>query len=363
MQASTEVIAVSMPNTPGHSPQPASAARPRVALGRGEARYGNVRAALDLIADQIDLRDKQRILIKPNFVSTERQLAATHVEAVRAVLDFLRPRTTAPIVIAEGAALSDTFDGFRNFGYQPLVEAYGVELYDLNRDDWLPVTVYDRSLRPQQLRLARRVLESDFRISVCPPKTHDTVIVTLSLKNMVMGSLISDQANGGGTLGLLRWAADIVPRPLKQSPFYENMKGRMASRSGSDKMAMHQGYPVINLNLAKVAPLVAPHLAVIDGFAGMEGMGPSFGDPVDWRVAVASTDFLAADVLTAWLMGFDPADIGYLAYAGRLGLGVSDLAAIEVVGARPEDCRRPFRPNPTTGEQRRWRSAAVERLL
>ena len=354
---------MSTPTTPGESPTSARPAQARLALARGETRYSNVRAALDLIADQIDLQGKQRILIKPNFVSTERQLAATHVEAVRAVLDFLRPRTAAPIVVAEGAALSDTFDGFRNFGYQPLVEAYGVELYDLNRDDWLPVTVYDRNLRPQHLRLARRVVESDFRISVGPPKTHDTVIVTLSLKNMVMGSLISDHANGGGTLGVLRWAADIVPKPIKQSPLYENMKGRVAGRSGSDKMAMHQGYPVLNLNLAKVAPLVAPHLAVIDGFAGMEGLGPNFGDPVDWRLAVASTDFLAADVLTTWLMGFDPADIGYLVYAGRLGLGVSDLAAMEVVGASPEDCRRPFRPHPSTGEQRRWCSAAVERLL
>jgi uncharacterized protein (DUF362 family) len=334
-----------------------------VALAHGDERYGNVSAALNLIAEQINLRDKQRILIKPNFVSTVHQLAATHVDAVRAVLDFLRARTAAPIVIAEGAALSDTFDGFRNFGYLPLVEAYGVELCDLNRDDWLPVTVYDRHLRPQQLRLARRVVESDCRISVGPPKTHDAVIVTLSLKNMVMGSLISDHANGGGTLGLLRWAADIVPKPIKQLPFVENMKGRMASGSGSDKMAMHQGYPVINLNLAKVAPLVAPHLAVIDGFAGMEGEGPNFGDPVGWHLAIASTDFLAADVLTAWLMGFEPADIGYLVYVGRLGLGVSDLVAIEVVGASAADCRRPFRPNSTTSEQRHWRSAAVERLL
>jgi hypothetical protein len=32
------------------------------------------------------------ILIKVNFVSTTRQLATTHVEGVRALLDFLRPR-------------------------------------------------------------------------------------------------------------------------------------------------------------------------------------------------------------------------------------------------------------------------------
>ena len=56
-----------------------------VALVRGDSRYTNVRDALELIADQVSLADKRRILIKVNFVSARRQLAATHVDAVRAV--------------------------------------------------------------------------------------------------------------------------------------------------------------------------------------------------------------------------------------------------------------------------------------
>jgi uncharacterized protein (DUF362 family) len=44
---------------------------------------------------------------------------------------------------------------------------------------------------------------------------------------------------------------------------------------------MHQGIPVINLNLAVVAPHVWPYLAVVDGWRGMEGDGSSAGEAVE----------------------------------------------------------------------------------
>jgi len=119
----------------------------RVALIKGTKRYDNLAQALALIEDDIDLSDKKRILIKPNFVSTREQLASTHVEAVRAVLDWLRPRHDGPITIGEGAAVSETFDGYRNFGYLDLAEEYNVRFVDLNQDEWTPVQVYDRRLR------------------------------------------------------------------------------------------------------------------------------------------------------------------------------------------------------------------------
>ncbi|MBU1877532.1 MAG: DUF362 domain-containing protein, partial [Chloroflexi bacterium] len=157
----------------------------KVALYRGDDRYQNVLQALTAIAGDVDWAGKQRILIKPNFTSPVIPLAATHVDAVRAVLDFLRPRTAGHITIAEGAGLRDSWEGFRNYGYLPLREQYGVELRDLNRDEWVHVSVYDKRLQPLTLRVARTVADSDLRISIGPPKTHDTVIVTLALKNLV----------------------------------------------------------------------------------------------------------------------------------------------------------------------------------
>jgi uncharacterized protein (DUF362 family) len=64
-----------------------------------------------------------------------------------------------------------------------VAQDYGAALMDLNHDEPVPVDVYDWRLRPLRLHLARSVVESDFRISVGPPKTHDAVTVTLSLKN------------------------------------------------------------------------------------------------------------------------------------------------------------------------------------
>ena len=345
----------------------------RVALVRGSDRYHNVCQALARIAGEIDLADRKRVLIKPNFVVTHKPLAATHVDAVRAVLDFVRARYDGPVTIAEGPSVEPAAEGFRLHGYEPLVDSYGVTLADLNRDEPVPVDVYDWRLRPLRLHLARSVVESDFRISVGPPKTHDIVIVTLSLKNMIMGSLISrfthatSSGNGSrpnvGAISKVIWR--LVPLWVRHLPPTEWLTFRaMSTLEPSDKMKMHQSYPVINLNLALVAPVVKPHLSVIDGFEAMEGNGPSEGDAVPWRIALASTDALSADVLTATMMGFDPDEVGYLHYCKRMGLGVGDLEHIQIVGnATMADCARQFRPHDTVHRQRRWRLAQAEQYL
>ena len=138
----------------------------------------------------------------------------------------------------------------------------------------------------------------------------------------------------------------------------------LGRQGGSSKLAMHQGFAAMNLNLALVARHVWPHLAVVDGWQGMEGEGPGAGDPVDWRVTLASTDPLAVDVLAAHLMGFDPAEVGYLHYCGCLGLGVGTLGEIDVVGDGPSEAvRRRFEPHLTIQRQLRWHLEGVERYL
>jgi uncharacterized protein (DUF362 family) len=346
--------------------------RSSVALVRGESRYENVIAVLSNLPGGLGLEGTRRVLIKPNFVSTTNQAASTHVDAVRAVIEFVRARYDGPIVVGEGAAVSPTSEGFRNFCYESLVDAYaagaGVELVDLNADGVVPVQILDRRLRPKTVYLARTAVEDGvYRISVGIPKTHDCVVVTLAIKNMVMGTLVNPRAvyHGGGMPGLARWAGYLMPRRLRQSALAEWVKGVLLGRlDGSSKMAMHQGLPAMNVNLALVAARVWPHLAVIDGWQGMEGDGPGAGDPVDWGVALASTDPLAADALAAHLMGFDPERVGYLRYCGLMGLGVGALDRIDVVGnAAPGDVRRPFKPHPTYQHQLQYQLEGAERYL
>jgi uncharacterized protein (DUF362 family) len=337
-----------------------------VALTQGDQRYNTVAEALRLIDDQIDLRDCRRLVIKPNFVSVTRQLAATHVDAVRAVLDMVRARYDGPIAIAEGSALDQTARGFANFGYLELVKLYDLTLVDLNADEAMPMQTYDRHGRPQVLRLARTILESDFRISVGPPKTHDVVLVTLSLKNMIMGTLVNRAVATAQhrAPALLARAAGVARRVAARSALAHSIVDRLKLPEASDKYAMHQGFGMMNINLARVAPLVRPHLAVIDGFVGMEGAGPIDGAPVDWRIALASVDALAVDTLTTHLMGFNPTSIGYLSYCRRLDLGVGTLDQIHIRGTvDPARVRRSFQPHPTAAQQRGWQIDHAEQWL
>ncbi|RPH71051.1 MAG: DUF362 domain-containing protein, partial [Myxococcaceae bacterium] len=100
-------------------------------------------------------------------------------------------------------------------------------------------------------------------------KTHDRVVATLSLKNIIVGAPIKDPG--------FRWGG-----------------GKQGAKN--DKPIIHgSGFRGINYNLFAMAQRLHPHLAVIDGFVGMEGAGPTRGTAVDWRIAVASTDALAAD--------------------------------------------------------------------
>jgi len=349
----------------------------RVVLIRGDDRYQNLAAALDVIADDVDLRGVDQILVKPNFVSPDYPLCATHVDATRAVLDWLRARSDVPIVIGEGTALKSTWDAFENYGYLSLLDQYqGVSLVDLNADEAVELTAYDWRLRPIQFKASRTVVQSPFRISIGPPKTHDTVLVTLSLKNMIMGGLISHFSSNGRqpgrqspglsrarATGMLKQVYQAVPERLRYNAPLERFKMYCLSQFGpSSKRAMHQSFPVMNLNLFTLAPYFYPHLSIIDGFESMEGNGPTNGERVDWRVVLASTDWLAADVTTARLMGFELDEVGYLYYCARAGYGIADPSAIEVVGnVAPAEAARRFKRHASSHLQCRWESPAVNR--
>jgi uncharacterized protein (DUF362 family) len=296
--------------------------KPKVALVKGGNRAENIDRSLRLLGDDINLKGVKNLYIKVNLVSRDNQLGSTHVDGVRALLKFLQERYTGKITIAEGFRES-TPARFERFGYPALTKEFGIEIFDLYQGDWETVQVYDANLRSVKLHFSKQIIESDYRISICPTKTHDVVGVTLSIKNLAMGGL----ADNG------------------------------------DKQKMHQGFPVHNLNLYLLAKACPLQLAINDGFTGMENDGPLRGTPVDWGVTVSSCQPVAADCLTAQMMGFDVNDVGYLWYCQKKGLGVSDINEMNIVGDSPRDCFRKFRPHSTFEEQKQWRDERVSKLL
>lgn len=74
----------------------------------------------------------------------------------------------------------------------------------------------------------------------------------------------------------------------------------------------------------------------------MEGNGPSMGKLVKMDVIVAGTNPLAADMVAASLMGFEPREVPTFAWANKAGMKPESLEEIEVRGEPLDRARRPF---------------------
>ena len=310
----------------------------RVSITTGDNRADMAFRSLEPFSKEIrQAIGNRRIIIKPNNVSTTIQLAATHVETIEGVLEFLKSiKKLDNVIIAESSAPGPAIEGYSNFGYMKLTGKYPVSLVDLDNERSEILYVFDeKDFRPHPVRFSRPLLSPDsYIISAARMKTHDRAVVTLSLKNIIFGAPIKD---AGFTWG----------------------KDRKAG-SKSDKAIVHgSGFRGINYNLFDLAPKLHPHLALIDGFDGMEGNGPISGTPVDHRVCIASTDWLAADRVGVELMGVDFAKVGYLNYCAQTGSGEADLNKIEIIGEKISDHIRTYKLSDNIEKQLIWMKPAV----
>ena len=240
----------------------------KVALVKGENRKQNIREGLELIADDVDLQGR-RPVIKVNFVSTYNPLCATHPDSVRAIVEFHRDRGEKDIAVAEGATIGTTPRGFKEYGYEDLAKEYDLQLIDLNGpESFKTVSVMHPDMKPHPIRLADTMVDpNNYIISATRIKTHLQVGVTLTAKNVIMGSIMV-----------------------------------------MDKNRMHPseaGNKVLDYNLFNVMQHLHIDLGVLDGFEGMEGNGPVEGEAIDHRVAIVGIDYVAVDRVGTEVMGAD----------------------------------------------------------
>jgi hypothetical protein len=95
-----------------------------------------------------------------------------------------------------------------------------------------------------------------------------------------------------------------------------------------------------------LSSVLRPHLSVIDGTVGMEGLGPSAGQAKPLGVIVVSADVFAADAIACRLMGTAAERIPHLRIGAERGYGVIDLKHISVIPENWEDWISPFAPPP-----------------
>ena len=308
-----------------------------VALTTGDSRADIVFRGLKSFSDQISAAiGNRRIVLKPNNVSIKDQLPSTHADTLEGILEFLKSiRKDTNITIAESAAGGPTFDGYSNFGYFRLAGKYNIKMIDLDQEPFNILYVFnEKDFRPHPVRIASLLLDpGSYIISATPMKTHDRIVATLSLKNVVVGAPIKDRGYS--------WSNPDNPDIVNDKP-----------------MIHGGGIRGINYNLFALSDQLHPHLSVIDGFEGMQGNGPIGGYPVDHRICVISTDWLAADRVAVELMGIDFGKVGYLNYCANAGKGVADLNRIQIIGESIRDHKKLYKLSDNIDEQLVWMTPA-----
>ncbi len=314
-------------------------AKARVGLvHRAADRRRGVYQALDLVRADVEPKLRDQVLIKPNFLSSTNQLVSTHADAVRGVLDFLMsaPHPPQEVIIAEGANEKYSGEAFVNFAYPELLAAYpiSIRLVDLHQETaWVETTVALANGSPATVRMPKLVLDCPCTISVALAKTHDTCVVTLALKNMIMGAL--HKQDRVHVHGFRNHTQRVLPDEAQ----------------------------ALNINLMRLARFLSPDIGVIDGTRGVQGNGPGGDDAVAFQVTAASADVFALDSVITKAMGFEPMSLALPRYAQASGLGIADLDQIEVVGVDLADVIVPFVPHEKTAQQMEWAAPHLAEYL
>jgi len=280
---------------------------------RPPSRVAILKAA-DYRADFLQLLDQglrefklnvagKSVLLKPNFVGLDPLgVINTHPAIVAGARECFLRLGASRVVIAEGPALvRDTEDILEALRLREFAGPLSKVFVDLNVDEVQPVKLRSHASSMKELYLPKSVLCADFVVSLPKLKTHHWAGVTLSLKNMfgiVPGSCY------GWPKNILHWAG------ITQS--------------------------ILDLNST-----IRPDFAIVDGVIGMQGDGPTQGQPKPCGLMVLGDDPVAVDCTCARIMALAPEKIDYLAKAGIM-LGHLKEERITQIGEQLSSVRTPF---------------------
>ena len=250
----------------------------------------------------------KRVLLKPNAgrdAEPETGIT-THPQVVAAAIDAFR-EAGADVAVGEspitGVKMADAFE---STGIGAVAKARNCPLIDMDVRRYVTLEIPE-GVAMKSLKLCAEVAEYDIIVSIPVMKTHMHTVVTLSVKNM---------------------------------------KGCLWRRSKVDfhmlpPLAGHEEKP-LDIAIADMSSVLRPHLSIIDGTIGMEGLGPSAGAPRALGVVLVGADAFAADALACAIMGISASDVPHLRMGAERGHGLIDLDSIDVSPKNWKDVQSSF---------------------
>jgi uncharacterized protein (DUF362 family) len=272
----------------------------------GDDPYNNTRKALSNI-DLSPSRNK-RVLLKHNVgrnVKPETGITA-HPQVVAAAIDAFR-ESGGDVAVGESPITGvAALDAFENSGIAAVAKRRNCPLIDMDVRRYVAFEILD-GVAITSLKVCREIAEYDVIVSIPVMKTHMHTGVTLSVKNM-KGCLWR------------RCKVDLHMLP---------------------QLAGHEERP-LDIAIADMSSVLRPHLSIIDGTIGMEGLGPSAGAPKSLGVVLAGVDAFATDSLACGIMGLSAHDVPHLRIGAQRGYGVIDLDSIRAYPQNWKDVQNSF---------------------
>jgi len=251
-----------------------------------------VRRAVDLLGGiSAFVKPGNKVLLKPNLLSakTPDRAITTHPAVVEAVIILVKEAGGIPMVGDSPAGAFKSLEGFWDTtGMLEVCRKHSVELISFERSG-----VHLKEHNGKKYHLAAPVLDAEVIINLPKLKTHSLTLMTSAVKNMY----------------------GVIPG-LKKSMYHKQAP---------------KPWDFSKL-VVDIYALARPHLTIVDAVVGMEGMGPSAGNPRDLGFMMAGQDGVALDGYAAHLLGKKPLDIPTTRIAAQQKLGIADLKQIEVLG-------------------------------
>jgi uncharacterized protein (DUF362 family) len=239
-----------------------------------------------------------RVLLKPNLIVARHQdqAATTHPAVMKVVAQMVVEAGAMPI-IGDSPAFGSARGVAARSGIMKIAREMGIEIVEFRNPQriWLG----RGSLR--SILVDRLAFEADAIINLPKLKIHGQMMLSLAVKNLF-----------GFVPGRRKALCHLL--------FSGNRKGFARL-------------------ILEIMEHVQPQLTIVDGIVGMEGDGPSNGDPRGFGLVAAGTDCVAIDTVLAEVLGIQPRDVPILEVAHELGVGETRLDRIAILGEQLDSIR------------------------
>ena len=239
----------------------------------------------------------ERVLLKVNLVSghdIERRVT-TDPAVVRAVAELVLGAGATPF-IADSPGIDNFARAAERAGFMRVAQELGIECRELTDPVDLPAS---DSAEFKHIQVSRQVLEADKVISLAKLKTHGQMYLTMGVKNLF----------------------GCIPGRLKAGWHYN--VGLSRERFAGLLLDIYAG--------------VRPCFTLLDGVIGMDGDGPTSGNPYEFGIIAGTQDALTMDFWLCRMLGAKLEDYPLYLAAKRRGLPQCEMKAEDIEGDIPAE--------------------------